>query len=162
MILKKRQPKEFDKDKYYVDMNELQHKSRSRLYFIFGYIVQKELNWSDEQVYDMLQEFGNRVEFDALIKAMNEHIKDLIVFYYGKGDDATEYSHDVNPNKGMPKSKAVRKPRKKRVNEDGKTTQELFEERMREQVKKELDLDGSRAKEKKRAARARRKAKMKG
>lgn len=154
MIMKKTQPKKFDKNKYYVDMNELQHKSRSRLYYVFKYVVRKELKWNDTQLSEAMEELNRKVEFPSLLKAMNEYVKDIVVFYYGKGDDAVEYVKDLDPNKGMPKSKAVRKPRKKRkpkVDADGKTTQELFNERMREQVRKDYNL-GTPKKRKKRKA----------
>ena len=140
MILKKTQPKQFDKDKYYIDMNELQNKSRSRLYYVFMYVVEKELKWTDEQVQDALQEFATRKEFPALLKSMNEYVKDLVVFYYGEGDEATEYIHDVDPNKGTPKKKIVRKKRSKKKDTStntAATTQQAFEERMREQVRQD-------------------------
>lgn len=145
MVLKKKQPKEFAKDKYYIDMNELQNKSRSRLYYVFEYIVRKELKWTDEQIHEAIQEFGRKAEFPSLLKSMNEHIKDLVVFYYGEGDGATEYIHDVDPNKGTPKKKIVRKPRRKKkqtveeavTEAPTKTTQQVFEERMREQIRQD-------------------------
>lgn len=145
MILKKKQPKSFEKDKYYIDMNELQNKSRGRLYYVFEYIVRKELKWNDEQVKEALQLLGRKAEFPTLLKAMNEYIKDLVVFYYGEGDNATSYLYDVAPNKGTPKKKIVRKPRKKKKQQTveeatasgAPTTQESFEARMREQIRQD-------------------------
>lgn len=137
MILKKTAPETFDKDKYYVDMNEIQNKSRSRLYYVFVHIAEKELGWTTKQFKEVREEFGRKIEFPSLIKAMDEYIGDYVVFYYGDGSDETTYLIDKIPNKGTPPKYRAKCKGKKR-----KSSQASFDENLRNHVAKDYGLKG--------------------
>lgn len=147
MILKNsKQPDSFDRDKYYIDLNELQNKSRSRLMFTFAFIAEKELGWKKKQINDVREELDKKVEFHTLVKEMNKHIGKVAVFYHGPGDEdeTGQYMHDTKPNRGTPAKKRAAKKKKStgESKKKSKSSQEAFDENLRKQVAKDYNIKG--------------------
>ena len=139
MVLKKnKQPKTFEDNKYYIDLNKLENKSRSRLMFVFEYITKKELKWKDKKIQSVNEELMKKIEFPALTKAMNEYIGDHAVFYYGPGDSETQYLVDKNPTKGDPNNPPKKGGRPK--GSKNKSTQDSFNENLRSHIAKDYGL----------------------
>lgn len=139
MVLKKNKtPETFDSELYYIDLNRLENKSRSRLVFVFEYIAKKELKWKDKKIAEVEKELSKKIDFPALTKAMDAYIGDYIVFYYGPGDSETQYLVDKNPTKGDPDNPPKKAGRPK--GSKNKSTQDSYNENLRKHIAKDYGI----------------------